>query len=87
MPSIVDREVGDDRRDDERGDGDEPEGAVLEQRVDDDEQQADEAGEQADPQLLLAELGLMSSCVCSEKDIGRAPNFSCSASSLAPSRW
>ena len=52
-----DREVGDDRGHDERGDGDEAERAVLEQRVDDDEQQADEAGEQADAQLLLTELG------------------------------
>ena len=52
-----DREVGQGAGHDERGDGDQAEGAVLEERVDDDEEQADRSGEQAEAQLLVTELG------------------------------
>ena len=63
-----------------------PSSAVLEERVDDDQQQADEAGEQAALELLAAEgRRMICSSVWTSKLIGRAPNLSWSARALADS--
>ena len=47
--------VGDDPRDEQRRRGDEAEAAVVQQRVEDDQRQADRAGDQAGSELLAAE--------------------------------
>ena len=52
-----DDQVGDDRRDDERGEHDTAEGAVLQERVEPDQYQADDAGDDAALQLRDTERG------------------------------